>query len=1028
MSLDIYNASAGSGKTYTLTREYLRRLLGRPDPRQFRSVLAVTFTNKAADEMKNRILSALDELATGRNAALANELAEALELSSGVLQERALLLRNAILHDYSHFSVSTIDKFFQKIIRAFMHEAGLLPGFNVELDTGRLLDEGIERLLLQSAANPQLQQWIISIVEKQLEEGRHWDIRKNLQFIGAEIFKESFQSMPLQALERLNDRQFLGAYIRELKKIAGDFEVQMRSYGESALQLLREHGLSVADFKYKSSSFANYFNNILKGDYEPKGRSLEAIDNLEKWYGSEASKRGQIDNIYTGLNRILSDAVRLYQTQFIDYNTASQVLRNIHGLGLLADMAKHINDFSSEENSLSISESLNMLTKLIGNSDTPFVYEKTGAHYHSFLLDEFQDTSTVQWNSLRPLLSNSMAEGGEALIVGDVKQSIYRWRNGDWRILAYQLNEDFRHTAIRHQSLDTNWRSCRTVVDANNELFAALPALLQARVNETLGQAGLGAGKQYLLSAITTSYEQATQHTSPRKKEEEGFVCIEFPVHSDERKADEEVLQRLPELVAGLTGRGYRLSDIAMLVRSNREGERIAATLLQHGYNIISQESLFISRAPVVQFIIAQLYRTVYPADAINRSVITYYLQQTGRPVEQDEPAELGKQALSEAVETVIRHFSLDKDAADIPFIQELHDVILQYTARNSNDIYSFLQWWAEHGEKLPLQVSSDQDAIRIMTIHKSKGLQFRVCVMPFCNWPFESRIPSLLWAGCDTAPFNRLPLLPLTYGSALAETHFKDEFFTEKVQQYIDNLNLLYVAFTRAEEELYVFCPQSSNSYTVGKALQEAAGGEKFERGRQLPARPGKAPEATQVLELPNYPALPYLNRLRLRYRDEEDGVETATSLRDYGILMHRAFSSIKTREDVGAAVAALAEEGFIAGDQATTEALHKELQAAIDQAGVTQWFDGSRRVLSEMNILLPAQDNALHQLRPDRVMFCEGKVEVVDYKFGEKEEPSYEKQLQRYMACLQEMGYESVAGYIWYVNKKKIIAVSRS
>ncbi len=593
--------------------------------------------------------------------------------------------------------------------------------------------------------------------------------------------------------------------------------------------------------------------------------------------------------------------------------------------------------------------------------------------------------------------------------------------------MAYQLDKDFGAYGTRHITLDTNWRSCRTVVETNNRLFAGLPALLQQRLNNALAEAGITGEHNPLYHAITHAYEAASQQPAPGK-EEGGYVCVEHLKSTDNSTAQEIALQRLQETVAALLHRGYALSDIAVLVRSNKQGQVVANALLQKGFSIISQDSLFIAKSPAVQFITATLYAVAHPNDNINRYVATRYLNAKGMDETDYEKRlhALSQLPLIEAVENIIQWFGPADIAEEMPFIQELHDIVLQYASKETNDIFSFVEWWKTTGEQKTLQVADEQEAIRILTIHKSKGLQFRVTIVPFCNWSLEPQAGTLLWVGSTQAPFNQIPHLPLNYSKSLANTHFRADYAIEKTQSYIDNLNLLYVALTRAEEELYVFCPEpAKKEYTIGNALAELWPEEKTEAGQQAPAAVKQEQKTVDICVLNDYPSHPYRNHLRLKYRDEAVNDRESKSLRDYGILMHRAFSAVRVPEDIGTAVDALVQDGFIPNNPAATAQLRKEIAEAIRQPGAQQWFDGSRQVLNETNILLPGGSEGLHQLRPDRVMLDRGEVEVVDYKFGELEEAAHHEQLKRYISCLYEMGYTAVKGYLWYVNKSKITTI---
>jgi ATP-dependent exoDNAse (exonuclease V) beta subunit len=1029
MGLNIYNASAGSGKTYTITFEYLRWLLAARAPGAFRSVLAVTFTNKATEEMKRRIVQALHRVADGRDAPLCAALGDALRLDAGELRTRAAALRTAILHDYSRFAVSTIDKFFQRIIRAFMHEAGLLPEFTVELDSARLLAESVEKLLQDAVSDAALKDWLGVLVRRRIEEGRSWDPRASLAGIGAEVFRESFQRLGQPFQEKLKDKKFLTAYVETLHRLTADFEQAMNGHAAAARQLLHREGLCPDDFKQRSRSFAAYFGKIAAGDYAPSANALKAQNDIAQWYGADATKHPQIDRLYAPLNACLTQAIAHYEAHATGYHTAQQILQNIYGMGLLADIANNIAALSADENVMTIGDSLTLLFKLISSNDTPFIYEKTGTFFRSFMLDEFQDTSDMQWQSLRPLLENGLAEGGDALIVGDVKQSIYRWRNGDWRILAYGLDRDLGTFAPAHRLLDTNWRSAQAIVSTNNALFGKLPALLQQRLADTFEEAGFSDAQ--LSHAVTDAYKNTAQHTA--RRDTTGYVRLEILDHRAETPAPEQAARETRALVAELQRRGYNLSDIGILVRKNTEGEAIAAALLEDGIPVISQDSLFLAHSPTVRFITALLHQSIHSDDDINRMCIENFLAEKGLPAGADFDAwlaDLAAQPLAEVVELIIERFRLDALKEEMPFVQELHDLILNYGSKETGDIYSFAAWWDGKGEQQTLAITGKQEAVQILTIHKSKGLQFRVVIIPFCSWPVEPKANTLFWAKSAAAPFNSLPYLPLNYKKDLANTCFRTDYFTEKTQAYIDNLNLLYVAFTRAEEELHVFAfKPRNNSYSVADLLEQGLGSTCFEAGEKRPAVTASPAEKEKegTIALTQYPSYPYLNLLRMKYGDGKYDDETDDpDMRQYGILMHRAFSEMKTAGDLEEAVRALTVDGLIPDDEHTARDLQQKIAVAIRQSDAAAWFDGSWEVRTEADMLLPGTSGAVQQLRPDRVMIKDGKVVVVDYKFGEQERAKHEMQVKTYIGCLQEAGYSRVEGYLWYVSKNKVHPVA--
>jgi ATP-dependent exoDNAse (exonuclease V) beta subunit len=718
-------------------------------------------------------------------------------------------------------------------------------------------------------------------------------------------------------------------------------------------------------------------------------------------------------------------------------------------MALLADVANRVTAIAGEENLLPISDTLYLLRQLIGDNDTPFVYEKTGMYYHSFLLDEFQDTSNMQWESLRPLLLNGLSEGGDVLAVGDVKQSIYRWRNGDWRILAQGIYDDFAAFGARREILDTNWRSREVIVNTNNGIFSRLPALLQQQLNDRISEAKIplsGEQAKSLNTLITDAYGESRQKISPQKIASGGYVHIETvrapamdknaqPPHAEmPPPAKETVLQRLPLLVAELQDRGYRPSDIAVLVRYGREGQEVANTLLQHKqtsgdavhcFDVLSQDSLYLAHAPVVQFVIAVLQCAVAP-DAIAEAAASRYLQRF-LPDAKMTAAWLERLLhlpMTEAMETIITHFRLHEEPLNWAFLQDLQDIALAYANRERNDIFSFLEYWKEAGDACTLSMVDSCNAVRILTIHKSKGLQFPVVIIPFCSWSIEPKTNSLIWVKAREEPFSGPGYLPLNYTNALAETFFNADYWMERAQAAIDNLNLLYVAFTRAESELYAFVPQPAQKRDLAFAqiLPELLQQEKYTAGAPVACRQ-TGNEMPATFELEKYISLPYAHALWVQYADEQPSDIISASVRDYGILMHRAFSYIATPDDTGAAIEKLVADGFLADDAEQRKTLQTLLDDALKQSGVAEWFDGSWQLFTEINLLLPSKSTDKPvRLRPDRVMFRNGEVVVIDYKFGNKQTPQHVQQVEEYISCLKKMGYVKIQGFCWYISLGQI------
>ncbi|MDR0661063.1 MAG: UvrD-helicase domain-containing protein [Prevotellaceae bacterium] len=1078
MELTVYKASAGSGKTYMLASEYLRLALAKPNSqRGFRSILAVTFTNKATEKMKSRILSLLHDIANGKQQDLASELAKRMKCSLATVQQKALDVRGAILHDYSHFSIVTIDKFFQQILQAFVREAGLRPGYTLELDTERLLEEAIVKVMDDAGEDDTLRSWILRITEENVDEGKSWDIMPKLRVIGKEIFSEIYLYFSKEFREKLADKSILASYLKNIKQLIDDFELKMKAIGNRAINYIESFGLSIADFKYKESGVAGYFVKLKTGkDYQPTSRAYKALGEVNEWSVKNSDRNKEVGSAFFELNNLLNEALSLWDSKGVLYSTAKVLIRNFMLMGLLSDISRNIQQISNEENILPISSSGYLLSQLIGKTDTPFIYEKAGIQFNHFMIDEFQDTSTGQWHNFRPLLLNSLSEGYINMVVGDVKQSIYRWRNGDWRILGYRLNEDFSTWGIKEQELKANWRSNGIIIRYNNELFSRLSKTLQANINNELSEISIPQEKKELLQGmIETAYNTVKQEFSPKTNIDKGYVSLKIIENTEEKKSTEIVLDELPLLIADLQDRGYMPNDIAILVRRGIEGQQVADTLLSykqqandnsHCFDVVSQDSLFIANASIVKLIISIFRFALNPNDHISETYIHLEIAKRKNSAAvaanhhevlnssfYDNDIQFIKSLLDisilDAFELIIQHFELNQNTDDIPFLQELHDTILNFSSDRLADLASFLQWWDETGNnKVTLIANDKQEAIKILTIHKSKGLQFKAVIVPFCTWSLVPNKDSILWLSPQVEPFNEMEHIPVRYGKSLANTIFYEDYFNEKTQSYVDNLNLLYVAFTRAEEELYAMIPQpiKKQGETVGTLLEEtikvlnseniifgelngALNENKLTFGKKEYVENTDNQASEQTLNISSYPSSPIHNKLKIRYEAHDffnsADDEISMTPRSYGNLMHRLFCKINTAEDISSSINQLIEDGLL--EEKDKLFYTKKVEKALLHPIVHTWFTNSWTLKTETEFLLPKQKKqGVSIQRPDRVMISDNEAIIIDYKFGTLELPSYQKQMRTYIQGLQQMGYAKVKGFIWYIDTEKIVEVS--
>lgn len=1078
--LTVYRASAGAGKTHTLTGEYLKMLFGsegREGEATYRHILAVTFTNKATAEMKDRIIRDLYALASGgRSGHLEMLRAHLGGATEADVRARARTLLVRMLHDYAAFNVSTIDHFFQQTLRAFVREIGLQGNYLVELDAGPVLDEAVDSLLAgldREGSDSELFCWLLRFSERKVEQGETWVLSQDMKKLGGQLFNEQYKSLRDESSddEPSADRKKMAAYSDMLYATMNAVKGEARELGKRGLAIIQKHGLEPKDFM---RGCLDFFNKLAKGEVEkePSDTFCGLPDNPDKWCAQKSKLRGEIMAAYAdSLNECVKEVIRFYDTRMRDYLTAQSIAKNFYTLGILGDIAREIRRLSDEKNRMLIADTAELLTRIIDGSDVPFIYEKTGTRIRHYLIDEFQDTSAMQWRNFRPLVADSLAAGNDDLIVGDVKQSIYRFRNSDWTLLDERIGLDFP-TGVTERTLAENWRSRSHVVEFNNALFTFFPARLQERYNEGLEQSTLPPERCALYGGrILRAYAHSRQALPERPEANAGHVRVELLAAQEaEEKWKELAMARLTDVVGELRRRGRSWGDIAVLTRTRAEAALVTDTLLAYGrehpesgLRILSDDGLQLDSASAVRFIVGMLRYMNRPDDDTLRTsagllLSAMRIKRAGdgadpslicalpkeNDAEADEPLLAGHRSLYEAVEAVCRRFGSDFPEDELIFVQSFLDLIADYAEREGSDIDRFLSWWKETGYKTQITMPESQDALRIMTIHKAKGLGFEVVILPFGEWGLDAKSGSILWCRPRVVPFDAVGTVPIKYNAALSRTIFSEEYYHEKLHAYIDALNTFYVALTRAKEELIVFAPAESSSknsskspaVTIDSILREALGSRLTQTAEGDPLRPladGFQPEsglfewgtwidceARHTDEMPADASsivrtLPSV-RPDARMYLSLSGRSFDDTQRDYGVLMHDLLSRIRTVDDLPAAVAAKVSAGEI--DRRSADALEERLRDLLAQPAVRGWFDGSMNVLTEAEILCGDGRSR----RPDRVMLAVDtdapRAVIVDYKFGLRESRRYVRQIRDYMALMRAMGYTDVRGYLWYVE----------
>lgn len=1064
-TFSIYRSSAGSGKTRTLAKAYLKLALQfRAD--YFKHILAVTFTNKASQEMKDRILEYLDKFARGEDNALAHELQHELSMDAQTFQQHSQAVQATLLHQYDNFAISTIDAFFQKVIRAFTREAGLVGDYRLEVDQDAVLEEVINNLIDELGENKELTDWVVDFARENLENERSWDVRHSLVDFAREIFREEFKEIEDDLLGDTKVPGFFPNLMKVLRARRAGFLNFVRTRSAEALRLIHERGLTSSDFKYGGGPY-NFFKKASKitcvkdFDEKEKGkRSENEYQNVANWPDKSTAASAIITEMAaTELLPLLNEIIHHWHGHFKAALSSEIVLGNFYSFGLIADISRKLKEYKDENNLMLLADAPKFLNGVIRDSDTPFIYEKVGSFYRNYLIDEFQDTSGLQWKNFQPLIINSLDQGYASLVVGDVKQAIYRWRGGDLSLLQEKIIDHVGSSRVNVDELDNNFRSAARIVAFNNAVFKEASALLSKQPGVPV-----------------PAYADVAQKIA---RAEEGFVEVQF-LNADETSADEnlttsesswrgEALRLIPRMLEKLQENGARLRDIAILVRKNDEGQQIASYLLDYKsspeakpnclYDVVSNESLRIDGAASVNLLLGAMGYLLNTDDAIARAQLGFEFSRIHEPerelsevftvsnqniFENNLPPEFTKQKaalkklpLIELTETLIAIFRLGHISGELVYLQAFQDLVLEFSNRERNDLGAFLEWWEVIRDKKSIQVSGEVNAVQILTIHKSKGLQFPYVIIPFCSWNLDHekwQAPNL-WVRSDMKPFDTAGYLPVKYGRTLEDTFFADFYAAERTKIELDNLNLLYVAFTRAETGLIVYAPSPGTrgvKGTIADLLYRSIDGndslQPHWKEDKLSWRLGDW-HVPAVHEKVNVPALQLSEYLSSSWRGKlvirqagatwfENAAEAQREKLDYGIHMHAVLSRMHYADELSGTLERLTHEGVISSDE--RDVLTTQLGALLISEKIAGWFSREWDVRTEVPVIVPDGD----EYRIDRLLLNDRKAIIVDFKTGTRKKAD-EKQVADYMEILRRMNFIDVEGYLLYLGENAIAEV---
>ncbi|MBQ9093100.1 MAG: UvrD-helicase domain-containing protein [Prevotella sp.] len=1085
--LTIYKASAGSGKTFRLAVEYIKRLI--VNPKSYRHILAVTFTNKATEEMKMRILSQLYGIAHGLEDSeiymkvMLPELqkqnseqpftAEAVRES--FVRKRAAEAIRLLLHHYNYFRVETIDRFFQTVLRNLARELDLTPNLRIELNDKEIEHEAVDRWIDSLQENDRELVWILDYVRSSMDENKAWNIIGQIKSFGETLISDEYKEYADEFMDKFGnserDNDFYTEYSTLLHSIIQNSNRTVNSQGQEMWKEIESRGYDESVFYQGAKGVGTFIKNMATRPVAELSvnsyvsRCLDAEDtDASKWLKKNSPSHLQ-EFCRETLRPMFMKAMESFFTLQIQARSAAITLKHLSKLRLLRAIKEEIDADNREQDRFLLSDTQTLLAKMIEDSDSPFIFEKIGALLQSIMIDEFQDTSRIQWRNFKVLLNDCMSKGHDNLIVGDVKQSIYRWRSGDWRLLN-NIKEEFSPNIqgdidIKH--LQTNRRSATGIIKFNNAFFTEAATEVHASLNDSCDPQDVQSMKR--------AYEDVNQEF-PDDKEESGYV--EFRTFGKENY-ESDTMQYVADTVITLIENGAIQRDIAILVRTNGHIPDIVNYCMEvfrqhpspavNSLKLVSNEAFLLNASPAAIIIIDAIRLLLNPQNDIIRARLSLYYQRyvlestAGQPemladkilpqryTEQFEA--LASMPLYQLCEELYSIFSLETMDNQSAFVCYFLDCVTEFLQKSIGDLQSFIDYWDETMYKKKVENDSD-NGIRILTIHKSKGLEYKHVIIPFCDWKLE--LSSLLWCKPSIEPFNRLKVIPI-YSSEkqMSNTIYEPYYREEHLQNEVDNLNLLYVAFTRAVESLFVSTMTNQSKSYRGKLVEnvldtisrngigiyedgifsygtpwEGLSADSPKETRNVFMQPF-TPLAIKIKTNTSQPEFRESNRSRdFVLTDEQETEQLRSQYIKMGNVMHALFANIRTADEIPSALLRLEMEGLLYGQDITADALRQHIEAALADKQIADWFSGRWKVYNECSILTyDKASGTYHEQRPDRVMTDGNDTIVVDFKLHSFKE-SYKTQVRQYMNLLRKMGHRNVRGYLWLVFSNKIIEVT--
>ena len=1040
-AFSIYDASAGSGKTYTLVKEYLKIILLSKKPDAYRNILAITFTNKAVHEMKSRVLENLSEFSKENPSQKALQLMHDIQTETGLtlasITEKAQSIIKNLIHNYAAFDISTIDKFTHKVIRAFAHDLGLPITFEVSLDTESLLTEAVDAIIAEAGNDEELTKLLVDFTMEKTDDDKSWDISMEIMEAGKLILNENNRE-EIGHFDKKKIEDFIVIKIK-LVELCKQLESETVKLATEALLMIENKGIGLNSFSRQT--FPNHLLSIQEKKFNPKNKTYHKFEDI-------AVNKGAIDteNIHN-LIPILLELMESIYKKLETKNFYEAFLKNITPLSLLNTLSNKLTEIQKEQGILSITEFNKLIHEQIQNQPAPFIYERLGEKYKHFFIDEFQDTSEMQWQNLIPLIDNSLSsedllgERGSLMIVGDPKQSIYRWRGGKAEQFIELSKEEnsFLHHKKEVKSLETNYRSYSEVIDFNNEFFGFI-------------------ANEFTHEDYKDLYQNHSHQLLNHKKG--GYVNISFvpklekPAFEEEENPAKEEMYLLATLntIQKAKANGFSYKDIAILTRKKTNGVAIANYLTQQGIPILSSESLLIGSSSEVQCIVAVLHYLKNNNDRESKANFLYYIASNCQQkmaihdfialgMEQNNEADFEqwlvnfdihfsfkncrKKSLYEATESIIsKIIQIEKRNA---YVQFFLDIVLEQDLKKQAGISDFMFYWDNNSQKLSIPSPEGKEAVRIMTIHTSKGLEFPVVIFPFAEENYSLGPKEKIWLNADEEQVGLAKVLVDKNSNVSQYGEESAVIYNQKKQEeLLDDINVLYVAMTRAEEQLHIISGMQSKSKTLGeypnnmatffikfledkgfdenKLEYEFGNVEKLSASKEIKDETETIPQLSATLNPKN---------IKIAQRESLMWNTKQQKAIEYGNILHEILSFIKTKDDIDLALTKAIENGLIVSSQ--KDAVEKTIYEIVNHQDLQLFFSNEHKILNEKTII--QKEGGI--VKPDRMVLTkQNEIYLLDYKTG-SHQTKYQLQLENYQNAIEKMGFKVTKKALVYIGE---------